>query len=88
LYVCYGNPVLAQIPAAIRFISYEPALAAMDFTPVLPSFHWLISGGESRAGCRPADRAWFRQVRDQCAAAGIPYFHKQHGGVRKLSEPG
>ena len=40
---------------------------------------WLIAGGESGLGARPAHPDWFRQVRDQCQAAGIPYFFKQWG---------
>lgn len=40
---------------------------------------WVISGGESGGGARPTKIAWFRGLRDQCAAAGIPYLHKQNG---------
>ncbi|GMV07400.1 MAG: hypothetical protein AMXMBFR53_36750 [Gemmatimonadota bacterium] len=41
--------------------------------------HWLIAGGESGRGARPCDVAWLRSLRDQCAAAGVPYFLKQMG---------
>ncbi|MDH3914197.1 MAG: phage Gp37/Gp68 family protein [Rhodospirillales bacterium] len=41
--------------------------------------HWIIAGGESGPGARPAHPDWFRSIRDQCAAAGVPYFHKQNG---------
>jgi protein gp37 len=40
---------------------------------------WVIAGGESGPGARPAHPAWFRGLRDQCIAAGVPYFFKQHG---------
>jgi protein gp37 len=40
---------------------------------------WVITGGESGPGARPAHPDWFRTLRDQCAAAGVAYFHKQHG---------
>ncbi len=40
---------------------------------------WLIAGGESGPGARPCDVAWLRSLRDQCAAAGVPYFLKQLG---------
>ncbi|MFI0373455.1 DUF5131 family protein [Actinomadura sp. 1N219] len=40
---------------------------------------WVITGGESGPGARPAHPDWFRSLRDQCAAAGVAYFHKQHG---------
>ena len=41
---------------------------------------WVIVGGESGHGARPMDAAWARSIRDQCVAAGIPYFFKQWGG--------
>lgn len=40
---------------------------------------WVITGGESGPGGRPAHPDWFRGIRDQCQAAGVPYFHKQWG---------
>ena len=53
-----------------------------------PAIHWVIAGGESGAGARPMDPAWARSIRDQCAAAGVPFFMKQLGGVRdKLHDP-
>jgi protein gp37 len=44
---------------------------------------WVILGGESGPGARPLDIAWVTDVRDQCLAAGVPFFFKQWGGVRK-----
>jgi protein gp37 len=41
---------------------------------------WVIAGGESGAGARPMDEAWARALRDQCAAAHVPFFLKQLGG--------
>jgi len=52
---------------------------------------WVISGGESGPGARPAHPDWFRQLRDDCTTAGIAYFHKQHGAytpVRDRPQPG
>lgn len=40
---------------------------------------WLIAGGESGPGARPAHPDWFRSARDQCAAAGIPFFFTSWG---------
>ncbi|TMR28343.1 DUF5131 family protein [Actinomadura geliboluensis] len=40
---------------------------------------WVITGGESGPGARPAHPDWFRSLRDQCHAAKVAYFHKQHG---------
>lgn len=41
---------------------------------------WVIAGGESGAGYRPLDLDHARVLRDQCAAAGVPFFFKQVGG--------
>lgn len=40
---------------------------------------WVICGGESGSGARPMHPQWARDIRAQCQAAGIPYFHKQNG---------
>ncbi|MBV6650303.1 MAG: DUF5131 family protein, partial [Hoeflea sp.] len=40
---------------------------------------WVIVGGESGKGARPMHPDWARDIRDQCAAAGVPYFFKQWG---------
>ncbi len=40
---------------------------------------WLITGGESGGSARPSHPEWFRSLRDQCAAAGVPFFFKQWG---------
>src|SRR5687767_14554237 len=70
---------LRRVPAAVRFISAEPLLAALPHLN-LSGIHWLIAGGESQGGCRPADPAWFRDLRNQCDAAGVRFFLKQLGG--------
>ena len=44
---------------------------------------WLVAGGESGPGARPADPDWFRSAREQCEAAGVPFFFKQWGGAAK-----
>lgn len=41
---------------------------------------WVIAGGESGPGHRPMDLDWARSLRDQCAAAAVPFFYKQTGG--------
>lgn len=107
-------PLLLQTPAALRFVSYEPALGPVDFSQWLsPRGHvnwgdnenptrqdqiailaiaksahrqiggrlieWLIAGGESGPNARPPHPHWFASVRDQCAAADVPFFFKQWG---------
>lgn len=44
-----------------------------------PRLDWIIAGGESGASARPALKSWFTSARDQCAAAGTAFFHKQNG---------
>lgn len=40
---------------------------------------WVIVGGESGVGARPMSASWARSLRDQCAAASVPFFFKQWG---------
>ncbi len=40
---------------------------------------WVAVGGESGPGARPMHPDWARSLRDQCAAAGVPFFFKQWG---------
>jgi protein gp37 len=40
---------------------------------------WVVAGGESGPGARPMHPDWARQLRDQCAAAGVPFLFKQWG---------
>ena len=72
-------PELLRIPAAVRFVSYEPALGAVDFSRWLDRLSWIIVGGESGTGARPFDIAWARSAVAQCKAAGVPVFVKQMG---------
>lgn len=48
---------------------------------------WVIAGGESGSKARPMDAEWARSLRDQCKAAGVPFFMKQMGGKRKPFVP-
>lgn len=83
-------PILLDTPAALRFVSYEPALGPVDFTAIDKSpddertlgnavLDWIIIGGESGPKARPFDIAWARGVVAQCQAAGVPVFVKQLG---------
>jgi protein gp37 len=47
--------------------------------PAWGDLHWVITGGESGRKARPMAPQWATSLRDQCAAAGIPFFHKQNG---------
>jgi len=68
-------PILREVPAAVRFISYEPAIGKL--TTIWGKPDWLICGGESGPGARDMDPSWAREARDQCQASGIAFFMKQ-----------
>lgn len=74
---------LDQVPAAKRFWSLEPLLGPikMDIEFVKPD--WVIVGGESGHNARPMHPDWARSIRDQCSAAGVPFFFKQWGEWRE-----
>ncbi|WP_461415748.1 DUF5131 family protein [Gemmatimonas sp.] len=72
---------LRQVPAVVRFISYEPALGPLDDLN-LRGIDWIIYGGESGPGYRPHDLAWPRSMRDKCAADGVAFFFKQSAAPR------
>lgn len=44
-----------------------------------PRLDWIIGGGESGPGARPAHPEWFRSTRDQCVEANVAFFFKQWG---------
>ncbi|HDV6327502.1 TPA: phage Gp37/Gp68 family protein [Burkholderia cenocepacia] len=88
-------PKLLAVPARVRFLSMEPLLGPVDLTSIPwgglrvsvlqgwdgpeHGLHWVIVGGESGAGARPMHPDWARSLRDQCAAAGVPFLFKQWG---------
>ncbi|KKK91659.1 hypothetical protein LCGC14_2710710 [marine sediment metagenome] len=93
-------PALLDTPAAVRFVSYEPALEMVDFDHIkfpqdrtIPMsslyggrstdtpwhLNWIVLGGENGPGARPMHPEIPRSVRDQCAAADVPFFFKGWG---------
>ncbi len=73
---------LRRVPAAVRFLSLEPLLGPLS-SLALSGIDWAIVGGESGPRARPMEAGWVREIRDRCVAAGVPFFFKQWGGVRK-----
>ena len=74
--------LLRKARPAVAFLSVEPLLEDLgQFS--LAGIRRVIVGGESGHGARPIDAAWVRSIREQCSAAGVPFFFKQWGGVRK-----
>lgn len=70
---------LREVHAAVRFVSAEPLLGALEGLR-LEGIDWLIAGGESGARHRRCDIDWVRDLRDRCDAEGVAFFFKQWGG--------
>ncbi len=69
---------LRAVPAAIRFISFEPligSVGAVDLTDI----QWAIVGGESGRSARPIREEWIDDIHEQCLDAGTAFFFKQWG---------
>ena len=90
-------PWLLRSPFAVRGVSVEPMLGPVDIGDLLgdayssmhggfaPGIDWIICGVETGPGARPMDLDWARDLRDQCVAAGTPYFFKRDStGCRTL----
>lgn len=78
----YRLTELRKVPAAIRFVSFEPLLAPIgevDMTDI----HWAIVGGESGPRSRAMDVAWVDEIKRQCRRDGVRFFFKQWGGTNK-----
>ncbi len=76
-------PLLSRVPAAVRFISYEPAIGPVRLNPthaIQPD--WLIAGGESGHGARPMKAGWARDIISDCYAFGVAPFFKQWGSIK------
>lgn len=71
---------LRSAPAAVRFVSAEPLLEDLGDVDC-SGISWVICGAESGHGARLMDAAWMRSLKEQCVAAGVPYFGKQMGRV-------
>jgi protein gp37 len=69
---------LRIVPAAIRFISFEPLIGAVGKVN-LSNIHWAIVGGESGRSARPIREEWIDEIFDQCARQHTAFFFKQWG---------
>ncbi len=75
---------LRRTDAQIKFLSLEPLLGPLPYLD-LRGIDWVIVGGESGPGARPIKKDWVLDIRDQCLAAGVPFFFKQWGGFKRKS---
>lgn len=73
---------LRSVPAAIRFVSFEPLIGSVERAN-LAKIDWAIVGGESGPKARPMNPDWVDEIKELCDAANTAFFFKQWGGVNK-----
>jgi protein gp37 len=74
---------LRMVPAAVRFVSFEPLLSAIPKSVSLKGISWAIVGGESGPGARSMDQKWVTDLRGLCRRHRVAFFFKQWGGVNR-----
>ncbi|ATN32861.1 hypothetical protein ACO34A_03470 [Rhizobium sp. ACO-34A] len=80
-----AEPLLGPLNVAEYFqtIIYKPQSVGCSDSLLLSvirsALDWVVAGGESGLGARPMHPDWARSIRDQCAAAGVPFLFKQWG---------
>lgn len=76
---CSRIDTLREIPARVRFVSFEPLLERVD--PDLTGIAWAIIGGESGPKARPFRPSWASPILVRCWETGCAPFVKQMGSV-------
>lgn len=69
---------LRTVPAAIRFISFEPLIGSVGSID-LNGIDWAIVGGESGPRARPLSEGWIDEIHESCRRSGTAFFFKQWG---------
>lgn len=80
---------MVMAPGSVWFISAEPLLGPLILPRMFRTWGkraWVIAGGESGPRARPSNPQWFRDLRDQCVDAGVPFLFKQWGEWVSVSE--
>lgn len=73
------GPVDLSIPLNVCQFDERSAWSPRNLRSHDTGLHWVICGGESGPHARPMHPDWARSLRDQCAAAGVPFLFKQWG---------
>jgi protein gp37 len=73
---------IKKVPAAIRFVSFEPLIGSVAYSD-LSGIHWAIVGGESGPRARDMRPEWVDEIESACRAYGTAFFFKQWGGKNK-----
>lgn len=84
--------LIASRYAKVLWVSYEPAIGPVDWSPWASHLDWIVVGGESGANARAFDPDWARTTLTTFGRAGKPVFVKQlgtrwAGGARKGNKP-
>lgn len=79
----YRMDLLKKIPAAMKFISFEPLLTEIDSSHSLYGIDWIIVGGESGPNARPMKAEWARGLQKMAQLYNVAFFFKQWGGTNK-----
>jgi len=69
---------LRTVPAAIRFLSFEPLIGPVGAVD-LSDIDWAIVGGESGRSARPIREEWIDEIHHQCSEYETAFFFKQWG---------
>jgi len=86
---CGRIDTLLQIPAAVRFVSFEPLLGPIILTPERTKIDWALIGGESGREARSMGLGWARILIDALKRVKVPIFVKQLGQrPHQFREPG
>jgi protein gp37 len=80
--VIYRLDDLRRVPAAVRFVSFEPLIGSVADAN-LDRIDWAIVGGESGPKARPMEVAWVDEIEEMCRGVGAAFFFKQWGGRNK-----
>lgn len=73
------SPTFNSLDASVYCAGCCEGAEALD----IGRLDWVVVGGESGPKARPSHPDWLRSLRDQCAAAGVPFFFKQWGEFRE-----
>lgn len=73
---------LRSVPAAVRFVSFEPLLGSVRDAD-LTDIDWAIVGGESGPRSRAIDETWVEEIEQLCRSSDAAFFFKQWGGPNK-----
>lgn len=73
------NTITSFTPTSVSLLTDGTVGLNGNVNDMTPRLNWVVVGGESGPKARPMHPDWARSLRDQCTAAGVPFFFKQWG---------